>query len=380
MKYDENSIILKYGLMMMFVCIMFVYVNSAFADDNILAETYQNQTKIVIQKELSTDTVKRTALIDYIYQQLKFDREFVESNIVFSQYEQTDILSDKLEIDAIIYECTSTVTVVAERIVGTTNNTEIIDAITSPGFIQKAQISKSIILYSDPPNDLTIKVRIEEEGTKFQMMFCGERTSMILKTKKENEIISQISRISGLDKEQITSVWKFEDLTKDTTPKEKYVPPMSPDEIKQAAENTVKQAEKQMQTAESGIQKATDGGCLIATATYGSELAPQVQQLRELRDNKLLQTASGTSFMSGFNQFYYSFSPTIADWERENPIFKEFVKTSLTPLISSLSILNYVDMDSEASVLGYGISLILLNVGMYFVTPAVVIYKIRKFI
>jgi len=32
------------------------------------------------------------------------------------------------------------------------------------------------------------------------------------------------------------------------------------------------------------------GGCLIATATFGSELAPQVQQLRELRDNSLLQT------------------------------------------------------------------------------------------
>ncbi len=34
------------------------------------------------------------------------------------------------------------------------------------------------------------------------------------------------------------------------------------------------------------------GGCLIATATFGSELAPQVQQLRELRDGKLLQTNS----------------------------------------------------------------------------------------
>jgi hypothetical protein len=120
------------------------------------------------------------------------------------------------------------------------------------------------------------------------------------------------------------------------------------------------------------------GGCLIATATYGSELAPQVQQLRELRDNSLLQTESGTSFIAGFNQFYYSFSPTIADWERESPAFKEFVKITLTPMISSLSILNYVDMDSEISVLGYGISLIMLNVGMYFVAPVIVIHTIRK--
>ena len=124
--------------------------------------------------------------------------------------------------------------------------------------------------------------------------------------------------------------------------------------------------------------KPQSGGCLIATATYDSELAPQVQQLRELRDNSLLQTASGTSFMVSFNEFYYSFSPTIADWERENPVFKEAVKIAITPLISSLSILNYVDMDSEASVLGYGISLILLNVGIYFVAPAMVIVGIRK--
>ncbi|NOS62040.1 MAG: peptidylprolyl isomerase [Nitrosarchaeum sp.] len=120
------------------------------------------------------------------------------------------------------------------------------------------------------------------------------------------------------------------------------------------------------------------GGCLIATATFGSELAPQVQLLREIRDNSLLQTASGTSFMNSFNGFYYSFSPTVADWERENPVFKETVKIMITPMISSLSILNYVDMDSEASVLGYGISLILLNIGMYFVAPVIAIMGIRK--
>ena len=117
---------------------------------------------------------------------------------------------------------------------------------------------------------------------------------------------------------------------------------------------------------------------MIATATYGSELAPQVQQLREIRDSKLLHTESGSSFMSSFNSFYYSFSPIIADYERENPVFKETVKIMITPMISSLSVLNYADMDSEESVLGYGITLIILNLGMYFVAPAVVIHAIRK--
>jgi len=120
------------------------------------------------------------------------------------------------------------------------------------------------------------------------------------------------------------------------------------------------------------------GGCLIATATYGSELATQVQLLRELRDNSLLQTESGSAFMGMFNDVYYSFSPHIADLERENPVFKEMVKIVITPMISSLSILNYVDMNSEESVLGYGISLILLNVGMYVGIPAIVIVGIRN--
>ena len=121
-----------------------------------------------------------------------------------------------------------------------------------------------------------------------------------------------------------------------------------------------------------------NGGCLIATATYGSELAPQVQQLRELRDNSLLQTESGTAFMESFNKFCYSFSPIIADYERENPVFKEAVKLTLTPMLTSLSILNHVDMDSESSVLGYGIGIILMNAGMYFAAPVLIIYKIRK--
>ena len=125
-------------------------------------------------------------------------------------------------------------------------------------------------------------------------------------------------------------------------------------------------------------QQKKGGGCLIATAAFGSEMAPQVQFLREIRDNTVLQTESGSAFMTEFNQFYYSFSPVIADYERENVAFKETVKIAITPMLTSLAILNYVDIDSEEEMLGYGIGIILLNIGMYFVAPAVVIFKIRN--
>ena len=123
-------------------------------------------------------------------------------------------------------------------------------------------------------------------------------------------------------------------------------------------------------------EKSSGGGCLIATATYGSEMATEVQQLRELRDNQLLQTQSGTQFMGIFNDVYYSFSPVIADYERENPVFKEMVKVVITPMISSLSIMQYAESESE--VLGLGLSVIALNLGMYLGIPAFAIIVFRN--
>jgi len=159
------------------------------------------------------------------------------------------------------------------------------------------------------------------------------------------------------------------------------------DKSEQMMEKTEQMMDKTEQLMQQGSEVVSQvgevtgqigGGCLIATATYGSELAPQVQLLRELRDNIVLNTSSGTTFMTTFNQFYYSFSPTIADWEKQNQPFKEIVKLTITPLLTSLSILNYVDIDSDNEMLVYGISIILLNIGMYFAVPAIFIIKIKK--
>ncbi len=122
------------------------------------------------------------------------------------------------------------------------------------------------------------------------------------------------------------------------------------------------------------------GGCLIATAAYGSEMAHQVQFLREIRDNTVLATDSGNAFMGTFNSIYYSFSPTIADWERQSPIFKNIVQTTITPLLTTLSLLNALEIDSEEEMLGYGIGIILLNLGIYFATPAFVVITVRKYL
>ena len=47
-----------------------------------------------------------------------------------------------------------------------------------------------------------------------------------------------------------------------------------------------------------------------------------------------LKKKTFTEGHNGFNDFYYSFSPIIADYERENPVFKEAVKKYIQSLTS----------------------------------------------
>lgn len=131
----------------------------------------------------------------------------------------------------------------------------------------------------------------------------------------------------------------------------------------------------QEQPPVAGAEPPGAGGCLIATAAYGSELAPEVQMLREVRDTKVLQTDAGKEMIQVFNEHYYSFSPTVAEWERQNPVFREAVKAYITPAIKTLSILNLVEVESDAQLIGYVTGLAALNIGMYVAAPAVGISK-----
>nr|MDO8134680.1 CFI-box-CTERM domain-containing protein [Candidatus Njordarchaeum guaymaensis] len=67
-------------------------------------------------------------------------------------------------------------------------------------------------------------------------------------------------------------------------------------------------------------------GCLVATATYGSELSPEVQFLRGFRDRTVLSTFAGSEFMKAFNAWYYSFSPSVASFIADNPTVRAAMK------------------------------------------------------
>jgi len=79
-------------------------------------------------------------------------------------------------------------------------------------------------------------------------------------------------------------------------------------------------------------------GCIVATATYGSELSPEVQFLRGFRDGTVMSTFAGSEFMKAFNAWYYSFSPYIADFISKQPLLKGAMKIILYPLMGILHI------------------------------------------
>jgi hypothetical protein len=125
-------------------------------------------------------------------------------------------------------------------------------------------------------------------------------------------------------------------------------------------------------------------GCLIATAAFGSELAPQVQQLRSFREDIVLPTFAGSSFMSAFNSWYYAFSPSVAEYERQSPWARDAVRVAIQPLLTILAAsaslngwLASAGVDPEISVIFAGMSASTL-LGLLYLSPAVILIGLRK--
>jgi hypothetical protein len=90
--------------------------------------------------------------------------------------------------------------------------------------------------------------------------------------------------------------------------------------------------------AASATTSTTTGAphCVIATAAYGSEMAPEVQLLRNFRDYSIMTTKAGSAFMVAFNAWYYSFSPSVAGYLTTHWVERTIMKSVLYPLVGIL--------------------------------------------
>jgi len=141
----------------------------------------------------------------------------------------------------------------------------------------------------------------------------------------------------------------------------------------------VKEIPFTIEQSSAGIQNVPSE-CLIATAAFGSELTPQVQFLRGFRDNHILSTAAGASFMSVFNSWYYSFSPYVADFEREQPWLQQVVKIAIYPLLGILTVSEkaYTSIPGEYGAVTAGIVASSMIGAVYFWPAAIAAQKFRR--
>jgi hypothetical protein len=122
-------------------------------------------------------------------------------------------------------------------------------------------------------------------------------------------------------------------------------------------------------SSSSTSQTAPPSKCFIATATYGSDVSPEVTLLRNLRDKKILQTSTGRSFMLVFNSFYYSFSPQVASFISSNSAVRSVTRIMLYPLIGILYI-----SDRIFAALSYHGELAVVVSGIFTATGIGVVY------
>lgn len=346
------------------------------------ANTVGEQTLVEIKTIFSMDTTDKDEMIDEIISNFSLTREDAETIL---QSESVDAeFEEKFETMINSKQCISQITTDLVFIIDTSDKEKILDEIVTRSQLTNRQIKQVLEFDID---DIDLNVRVQSGKARVVAEYCDVKDRFVINSADETEIISGIKSNTGLREYKIPLIWNF--VTDVPVPEKKSVLEQQKEEALQYGEEIFSNAAQQMEKAESAQQLVMEGGevpstltggggCLIATATYGTELAPQVQFLREIRDKTVLSTASGTSFMSAFNSFYYSFSPTIADLERQNPMFREIVRVAITPMISTLSILNYVDIDSEYEMLGYGIAIIMLNAGMYLFLPVLSMFRLAK--
>ncbi|WP_455278768.1 CFI-box-CTERM domain-containing protein [[Eubacterium] cellulosolvens] len=124
-------------------------------------------------------------------------------------------------------------------------------------------------------------------------------------------------------------------------------------------------------------------GCIIVTATYGSEMNPEVSYMRHVRDNMIGSNELGRILVTGWNTFYYSWSPTLASIISNSETLQTLARILLVPLIIIINFTAFVFSNiafinlSLASAFAFWLGMS-LGLFVYFIMPTIILLMIIR--
>jgi hypothetical protein len=122
--------------------------------------------------------------------------------------------------------------------------------------------------------------------------------------------------------------------------------------------------------------------CVIATAAYGSELAPDVAYMRYVRDDLIGSSILGRTLVVVFNEFYYSWSPAVAEWIAGSTLLMAVFRLLLLPLVGIVHVTALVfaatahatGQTDAASLFGF-LAAAIMTITVYVLLPIIVAAK-----
>ena len=216
-----------------------------------------------------------------------------------------------------------------------------IKKVVTPNFVTIGQSSK-IVAYIDvdgqPSNNASINYFVSDKDGKLIVKGKAEQNSTETGNFQINLKSDETSKLSvGPNLLKIFANSNYA-LRPDLSTKTILAIPSANSTLNIHSLGKLEEKSSQNVATESKQDERKQSECLIATATYGSHLAPQVMYLRDFRDNFILSTTSGMAFIDSFNLIYYSFSPKVAEYEREQPWLQQTLRVGLYPLFGILSL------------------------------------------
>ncbi len=121
--------------------------------------------------------------------------------------------------------------------------------------------------------------------------------------------------------------------------------------------------------------------CIIATAAYGSEMAPEVIYMRYVRDRVVGSTPTGKILRDDFNNWYYVWSPPIAQYISDKPLLRAVFRVLLVPIDISVRVADLafhaVGGENFGSILGFAVAAIIAVLSYVMIPTALLVFAIR---